>query len=375
MSFSDKKEKGVSLHTKLQLPFDFCLIIFLVMPSPQDSIGQLCVSTFKALGHSVTDWVRERHLDFEAGIRYRSPAGRLYAYIWWLVLIFIQVILVLTIVDGLSRYAQSARALSQGEKYLAENDFATAEACFDSALRSYPYSVAAYQYEGQLMLTRYFAKTGPNFFANASIGRSGEFSERQADLAKLLQNGITFLDIAIELENKQTIPLIIQKQGDKISDAYYWRGRGRLQLGDWEKAIFDFSNTIRIHPEHAKAYLYRGCCNFALRKLDAANADFEQAIAFDPALAQSLATEMPYQKASPELERMITDLTRQVSNLRRDPAQRKELARLYSARGDAFILKNDLNAAFADYSRCMEIAEDNAEVAERISLVRKLAFE
>ncbi|MCL2118049.1 MAG: tetratricopeptide repeat protein [Planctomycetaceae bacterium] len=343
------------------------------MSSPQDSIGHLCVSTVRALGHGIADWVRERHLDFEAGIRYRSPAGRLYAYLWWLGLVFVQVVLVLTIIDGLSRYTRSARELARGEKYLAENDFATAEACFDAALRSYPYSVAAYQYEGQLMLTRYFTGTEPDRWENDRSGRSDELSDGLTDREKLVQDGIAFLDIAIQLENKQTLPLIIQKQGDKISNAYYWRGRGRLHIGDWEKAISDFSNTIRIHPEHARAYLYRGCCNFVLRKLDAANADFDQAIAFDPTLVRSLAAEIPYQKASLELERTITSLTRQVTNLRRAPPQRNELARLHAARGDAYVLKNDLNAALADYSRCLETSEDNSEIQRRVSLVHKLA--
>ena len=343
------------------------------MSSPQESIGRLCLSTAKALGHGVADWLRERHLDFEAGIRYRSPAGRLYAYLWWLGLVFVQVILVLGILDGLSRCTQSARELARGEKYLAENDFATAEACFDSALRTYPYSVAAYQYEGQILLTRYFAWTEPDIRANGFNSRNEELSERRDEREKLLRDGIAFLDIAIQLEDKQTIPLIIQKQGDKIYDAYYWRGRGRMQLGDWGKAISDFSNTIRVQPEHARAYLYRGCCNFALRKLEAANADFDQALRYEPTLARSLAAEMPYRKATLEVERRITELTGQVSNLRRNPTQVRELAQLYVERGDVFVLKNDLNAAFADYTRCLELGEDNGEVQGRISLVRKLA--
>ena len=342
------------------------------MSGSQGSLGQLCVSTVKALGRGVTDWFRERHLDFEAGIRYRSPAGRMYAYLWWLGLVFVQVVLALVIADGMMRYARSVRELARGERYLTENDFATAEACFDAALRSYPYSVAAYQYEGQLMLLRYFSGTESGRFANVSRSHSDEWSDRQTGREKLIQDGIAFLDIAIQLENKQTLPFIIQKQGGKISDAYYWRGRGRFQSGDWEKAMSDFSNTIRIQPEHALAYLYRGCCNFALRKLDAANADFDQAIANDPVLARSLAAEVPYQKASLELERKITDLTRQVTNLRRDPAQRLELAGLYAARGDAFVLKNDLNAAIADYARYLEIREGDNEILGRLSLTQKL---
>ena len=343
------------------------------MSSPQYSIGHLCVSTAKVLGHGITDWVRERHLDFEAGIRYRSPAGRLYAYLWWLGLVFIQVVLGLLIADGLLRYARSIRELTRGETYLAAGDFATAEACFDAALRSYPYSVAPYQYEGQLLLNRYFSGAEPNRIANGRSSRFDEQPKQSADREKLVQDGIAFLDIAIQLENRRTLPLIVRKQGEKISNAYFWRGRGRLHLGDWEKGISDFSNTIRIQPGHAQAYFYRGCCNFALQKLNAANADFDHAIALDATLVCSLATDIPYRKVSQELERDITDLTRQILNLRRDPSQRKKLCRLYAVRGDIFVLKKDLNAAFADYSRCLEIDGNENEIPARIALVHKLA--
>ena len=225
------------------------------------------------------------------------------------------------------------------------------------------------------MLNRFFSDKKPEYSIGGSNGQSG-YGTRSAeptDRETLVNDGIAFLDIAIRLENTRTLPLIVRKQGDKISDAYYWRGRGRLHLGEWEKGMADFSNTIRIQPKHAGAYYYRGCCNFAAGKLDAANTDFDQAIVLDPTLRQSLAAEIPFQKTSLELERTITDLTRQMATLRRDPAQRKELVRLHAARGDAFLLKNDLNAAFADYSRCLEIGEDKGEILNRVALVRKLA--
>ena len=343
------------------------------MSGYRHSVSDLCVSTVRALGNSVADWFRERHLDFEAGIRYRTPAGRLYAYLWWLGLIFAQVVLALIILDGLMRYAKSARDLARGEQYLAANDFATAEACFDAALRAYPYSVAPYQFEGQLMLTRYFAgDSQEGFQPNVNpASTSGETGSRE----QLVHDGMAFLDVAIRLEGRRTLPIIVRKQGEKISDAYFWRGRGHLHLGDYERGIADFSNTIRIQPEHAGAYFYRGCCYFVLRKFDAADVDFEQAIKLDPDLRPLLVSDMPFQKTSPELERLITGLTRQITNLQRDRSQRPQLARLYAARGDVYILKNEFDAAFADYSRCLELdGTTDREIRNRVSLVRKLAL-
>ena len=338
--------------------------------SERDSISQKCASTANALGHGIADWLRERHLDFEAGIRYRTPAGRLYAYLWWLGLIFMQVCLALIILDGLQRYVRAMHELSRGEKYLAEKDFATAEACFDAGLRLYPYSVAPYQYEGQLLITRYFAGDSPNIFAESSNGY--HFAEKP-DREQVLRDGIAFLDVAIQLEGQPTLPLIIRKQGEKISDAHYWRGRGHLQLGQYEQGLSDFSNTIRMQPEHAQAYLYRGQCNFALRKLDAAHIDFEQAIRLDPGLHAVLANEMPFQKSSPDLERAVTGLTRQIVSLQRDRSKQRELTLLYAARGDAYVLKREFDAAFADYSRCLETGGNATEINNRIALLHKLA--
>ena len=342
------------------------------MSSRRSFVSDFCVSTVRALGGGVGDWLRERHLDFEAGIRYRTPAGRLYAYLWWLGLIFVQTVLALIIFDGLLRYAKSTRDLTRGEKYLAAGDFATAEACFDSALRSYPYAVAPYQFEGQLMLTRYFVGESQTIVSQNDFARTtGTVDDRE----KLVHDGLAFLDVAIRLESRRTLPIIVRKQGDKISDAYYWRGRAHLHLAEHEQGVSDFSNTIRIQPEHADAYLYRGCCYFALRKLVAANADFEQAIKLNPDLQSLLVSEMPFQKTSSELERLIGNLTRQITVTQRDRLQHRQLARLYAARGDAFILKSDFDAAFADYSRCLEFdGETEQEIRSRVSLAHKLAY-
>ncbi|MDR1959944.1 MAG: tetratricopeptide repeat protein [Planctomycetaceae bacterium] len=316
------------------------------------SDGVIVSSLRRAVG-GVAGWCRERHLDFEAGIRYRTPAGRLYAYTTWVLIVFCQVAVFLYVFDGCKRYSQSRREIVRGEKYLNTGDFATAAVCFDEAIRLYPYSVPNLYFEGRSMLTRFF---------------SGH--ESRSD--QLVRDGLAFLDAAILLEQKRTLPFIIPKMGDNISDAYFWRGRGRLHLGMYTEAIADFSNAIRIEPHRGEAYLYRGEGYFALRKLDQANSDFDQALKLNPELHEILLKQAALQISSNELDRVITESTRVISLCRYHAEKRTLLTDAYSARGDAYVLKRDFNAALDDYYRLLQIDPNQPEIEKKITLIEKL---
>ena len=62
--------------------------------------------------------------------------------------------------------------------------------------------------------------------------------------------------------------------------AYYYfhtRGAAKAALGDYDKAIEDFSEAIRINSSHGLSYRDRGKAKEALGQMDAANADYEKA--------------------------------------------------------------------------------------------------
>jgi|GEM_PF-5334695 len=333
-------------------------------PTSQNRIASILGGTIGRL----VGWCHERHLDFQAGIRYRTPAGRLYAYSTWVMIVFCQVAVGLYVLDGFSRYFQSRHELVRGEQYLKTQDFATAASCFDEAIRLYPYSVPTLYYEGRSMLERFFS--GNEFSGNETRKAAGANSAKHNE--QLVQDGLAFLDAAILLEQKRTLPFIIPKMRDGISDAYFWRGRGRLHLGMYDEAIDDFSNAIRIEPDRGEAYLYRGEGYFAKRKLDHANNDFTQALRIDPDLHQIIIRQTRLRITSNELDRLITESTRLISLCQFDPEKRPILLEAYSARGDASVLKRDFDAALADYNRLLQISPNNDEVRQKISLVFKL---
>jgi tetratricopeptide (TPR) repeat protein len=69
------------------------------------------------------------------------------------------------------------------------------------------------------------------------------------------------------------------------SETYLNRAAIRMRSGDFEKAITDFSEAIARAPESAEAYAGRGVANASLARRELALADFDRAIQLDPGLA------------------------------------------------------------------------------------------
>ena len=68
----------------------------------------------------------------------------------------------------------------------------------------------------------------------------------------------------------------------KSKEAYYDRGIAYATIGQVNKSIADYSRLIEIDPSYAKAYSNRGADYFNLGQLDKAIADYTVAIAIDP---------------------------------------------------------------------------------------------
>jgi len=68
----------------------------------------------------------------------------------------------------------------------------------------------------------------------------------------------------------------------KYATAYNNRGLGYKQKGDYDRAIADFNDAIRLDPKYAIAYDNRGDVYAAKRDHDHAIADYSDAIRLDP---------------------------------------------------------------------------------------------
>lgn len=90
---------------------------------------------------------------------------------------------------------------------------------------------------------------------------------------KLFKEAIANADKALQLE-------LIK---EKLRSAYYHtRGAARDSLGEYNKAIEDFNESIRLNPKRALLYRDRGLTKDAIKQYEGALKDFQKAIELKP---------------------------------------------------------------------------------------------
>jgi tetratricopeptide (TPR) repeat protein len=71
------------------------------------------------------------------------------------------------------------------------------------------------------------------------------------------------------------------KLNPNFAEAYYFRGNS-YSLNDSDKAITDYTEAIRLNPRYAEAYYNRGWGYFWEQDYDKAIADFEAVLKIEP---------------------------------------------------------------------------------------------
>jgi CHAT domain-containing protein len=75
--------------------------------------------------------------------------------------------------------------------------------------------------------------------------------------------------------------------GRGLASAHYNRGLSWFEAGQYDRAIADYNESIRLDPASASSFNNRGSAWYAKGKADRALADFEKAIELDPAYVRA----------------------------------------------------------------------------------------
>ena len=126
-----------------------------------------------------------------------------------------------------------------------------------------------------------------------------------------------------------------------LARAYHRRGDAHAGKRDHDRAIVDFSEAIRLSPI-AVTYNNRGHSYVSKRDDERAIADFSEAIRLDPKLVQAYGGRGAALTRKGEHDRAIADLNEAI---RLDP----KLASAYNARGLAHERKGELEKALVDF--------------------------
>jgi tetratricopeptide (TPR) repeat protein len=132
------------------------------------------------------------------------------------------------------------------------------------------------------------------------------------------------------------------------AEAYYKRGNTYAEKGDYDKAIFDFTEAIRLKPNYAEAYDLRGRAYVFKGDYDIAISDFNEAIRLKPKYTSAyLGRGMAYQDKK-DYDRAISDYTQAI---RLDP----KYTSAYFWRGMAYFLKGDYDKAISDFNEAIRL--------------------
>lgn len=134
----------------------------------------------------------------------------------------------------------------------------------------------------------------------------------------------------------------------KNAGAYEERGLAYVMKMDLDKAIDNFSESIRLNPKDAIVYCERGGIYDAKGEYDNAINDFDEALRIDPKNIKALLKRGAVYSKKKELEKAINDYN-QVLQL--DPTN----ARAYSGRGVVYQKKGESDKALKDFDDSIRI--------------------
>ena len=133
-------------------------------------------------------------------------------------------------------------------------------------------------------------------------------------------------------------------------------------MGEFDKAIADCTEAIRLDPEYANAYSNRGIAYAKNREFDKAIADCTKAIYLDPKYAEAYYNRaIVYARSKAALDDVIADYTEAI---RLNP----QYAKAYYNRGMTYEAKGEYDQAIRDYSQGIALNPNNADSHERMIL-------
>jgi tetratricopeptide (TPR) repeat protein len=136
--------------------------------------------------------------------------------------------------------------------------------------------------------------------------------------------------------------------GTDLVLAFLNRGAEYYQQQDYDHAIADFNDGIKLDPRYALAFYNRGLAYKAKQDYDHALADYGEAIKLDPEYALAFRGRGNAYYAMQDYDRALTDYNEAI---KLDPDSAVE----FNNRGNAYYAKQDYDHAIADYNEAIKL--------------------
>jgi Tfp pilus assembly protein PilF len=149
-------------------------------------------------------------------------------------------------------------------------------------------------------------------------------------------------------------------KGAPLADLHINRGAERQQEKDFDGALADFDEAIRIDSTKPLAFANRASVRYGKKEYDAAIRDLDKAIGLNPKYLRAYANRADSYRDKGELSRAIEDYKTALSL---NPSDKQKAAienALSNAYVDRGVAQKDKDAELADYDEALRINPDNA---------------
>jgi arylsulfatase A-like enzyme/Flp pilus assembly protein TadD len=136
-------------------------------------------------------------------------------------------------------------------------------------------------------------------------------------------------------------------------DVHNRRGIAYAELGQFDLALEDYNQAIEFNPELADAYSNRGWTYLQLENYDLAGRDFDRAIELEPDFATAYNNRARVYRALGNFERALADYS-QAIKLKGDEAE------LFFSRGEFYLQRREYELALSDFNQAVSLKPEYA---------------
>jgi len=132
--------------------------------------------------------------------------------------------------------------------------------------------------------------------------------------------------------------------GENLAVAFTNRGLAYKSKGQWDRAIADFSEAIRLQPDFVTAFNNRGNIYYGQGQFDRAIEDYDKAIRLNPELAEAFSNRGNVYRKKGQFDRAIEDYDKAIH-------LKPGNGRMFANRGLAYEKKGAPDQALRDFIR------------------------
>lgn len=225
--------------------------------------------------------------------------------------------------------------------YLAKGDYSRALADTNEAIKLKPDLGLAYNNRGLTYLV-----TGDYDRAISDFSQALKLIPHTADSANTLRSKGS--QVGTILQSDREVPIANFNFFDEFSDyiLYINRGSAYLSKKNYDRALADFNQAIKIQPDRALAYFNRASIYFSKENYDHTIADCSQVIKLQPDFALAYMKRGSAYAFKGDHDLAITDFNQAIKI--------QPNSDTYMIRGDFYYEKGDYDLAISDYNQSLK---------------------